>query len=161
MRRIVGAVQREWRLKIFASTVLTLVGAALGWLLFRRSVILVIIGLALGVTGLRLLFRTFREAHDGGHRLLRLLEEHPQQIVWVYSVVTERLPFGFRFNRSGIMYFKLADGDEITLSLPAGQIKGISQYLNDRLPHATFGYTRDREQWFMASPYLLLKAEER
>jgi hypothetical protein len=89
-----------------------------------------------------------------------LLEHHPRQIVWVYSIVTERLPFGFNVARAGLMYFKLADGDEITVSLPAERLPWISRYLNDRLPHATFGYSRDREQWYLASPYLLLREEK-
>jgi hypothetical protein len=54
---------------------------------------------------------------------------------------------------------KLRDGDDISVSLSTDDLKAISKYLNDLLPHATFGYTKDREQWFMASPLMLLREE--
>jgi len=89
-----------------------------------------------------------------------MLQKEPKRIVWVYSIVTKRMPFGFQINQSGTMYFKLLDGDELTLSFPASELKSISEMLNYHLPHATFGYTKEREQWYMAHPELLLRQED-
>ncbi|MBV6653640.1 MAG: hypothetical protein KI786_07790, partial [Mameliella sp.] len=62
--------------------------------------------------------------------------------------------------RNGTLYLKLRDGDDVSVSLSADDLKVVSRYLNRLLPHATFGYTKDREQWFMASPLMLLREEE-
>lgn len=94
------------------------------------------------------------------HELLQTLREHPERIVWVYSVVTQRMPFGFEFSNDGILFFKLMDGNTITIDLPARELKQISESLNRLLPHATFGFTKDREQWYMASPELLRRDNE-
>ncbi|MCR9100062.1 MAG: hypothetical protein NXI25_08935 [bacterium] len=54
---------------------------------------------------------------------------------------------------------KLRDGDDISVSLSTDDLKAVSKYLNGLLPHATFGHTKGREQWFMASPLMLLREE--
>jgi hypothetical protein len=128
-------------------------------LFFQGYIILTVFGLLCTVLGLRFLSKLLRVKHTEEHRLFRLLIKQPKQIVWVYSVVTERLPFGFQITRYGTLYFKLADGDEISVSMPAQELKRVSKFLNPILPHASFGYTRDREQWYIASPLMLLQDE--
>ncbi|MBR9921178.1 MAG: hypothetical protein GYB31_10100 [Bacteroidetes bacterium] len=79
-------------------------------------------------------------------QLFTILRESPEQIVWVYGLVNQMSPYGFRFMKQGILYFKLRDGSEISLSVPGERIKLISRFLNRVLPHALFGYTAER-QW--------------
>jgi len=152
---------RDSLLKVIASVALLAVGIVLLLVFFRENVILTVLGLAGVIVGIRLVFAGLRNLRIKNHRLMVLLRDHPAQIVWVYALVTERLPFGFRFARSGILYFKLADGDEITVTLGAGDLRLVSRFLNRLLPHASFGYTRDREQWYLASPELLRKEVEK
>jgi hypothetical protein len=154
------ALQKEWYAKIIATLCLSAAGLAGLWLGIQWSAILALFGLILTTLALRLFYTLMQQLPVSEHRLMKLLREHPRQIVWVYSVVTQRMPFGLEIFRSGLMYFKLADGKEITVELPADRLKGVAEHLNDLLPHASFGYTRDREQWYMAEPLMLLVEPE-
>ena len=85
------------------------------------------------------------------------LLKNKEDIVWVYSILTQRMPFGLQINRQAILYFKLIDSNEITLTVPEKDLSDISLFLNQHLPHASFGYTQERAQWYMANPALLLR----
>jgi hypothetical protein len=67
------------------------------------------------------------------------------------------MPFGLYLWERGTMFFMLQDGDEISVGLPARKLKMVSRFLNKLLPHASFGYTAERQQQFEADPKLLLK----
>ncbi len=95
------------------------------------------------------------------HRLIWLLKNQPYAIVWVYYVKTDQLPFGFHLSSATTLYFKLSDGDEITVGVSKKEFKIISRYLNRLLPHATFGYSRDRAQWYHVHPDMLRKKKEK
>ena len=153
------AIRREWRLKLVASLLLLALGLAFAYFYFGLNIIVTLFGLTCSVLGIRFVFSLVRENRAGSPRLLYLLERRPGHIVWVYAVVTKRLPFGLQFGSSCTMYFKLMDGDEVSVSLSAKSQREVSKTLNRLLPHATFGYTRDREQWYMADPAMLLRDE--
>lgn len=160
MQRLLRAIYRERRQQLLASAGLLLVGAALLAFFFGRNIILSGAGLIAVVLGIKFIFSFAGRRRTEDIRLVRLLRDRPRQIVWVYSVVTEQLPFGLRLSRNGLLYFKLIDGDDICVSLPAKDCKLVSRFLNRLLPHATFGYSRDREQWYLADPRMLLRREE-
>ncbi|MCB9276263.1 MAG: hypothetical protein H6564_19640 [Lewinellaceae bacterium] len=160
MLRLRRAIRRELRLKLFCSAALWGAGLTLCLAFFQSSIFLTVLGLACAVSGIRLTRRFFEFRRVDDSRLMRLLRYHPGQVVWAYSVVTQRLPFGLRVGSSCTLYLKLIDGDEVTVSLPEKDARLVSHLLNRLLPHATFGYTRDREQWFLANPELLLRGGE-
>jgi hypothetical protein len=89
-------------------------------------------------------------------KLIRILKYEPMEIVWVYAVQTSRLPFGIQLQEDCTMYFKLMNRDFIEIKLPKSKIKMVSAELNKVLPHATFGYSVDKAQWYAANPALLL-----
>ena len=151
------ALIREGRLQLVAAVALSLLGLLLALLLQDKLPLLRAGAWAAFLIGLILLYRILLFNKIEQHRLVQLLKNQPQEIVWIYSVVTQRMPFGFHFSQTGILYFKLRDGDEISLELPAQQLKLVSKTLNRLLPHATFGYSEDRAQWFRANPELLLR----
>lgn len=154
------ALRREQRQQLLASLLLSIGGLALtGWA-FTQSTLLVILGLGVLMISLRLVFVTGRELRRQEHRALWLLRHHPEQIVWVYSIVTERLPFGVQFLRNGTLYFKLANGDDFSVAMPANQLKMISRYLNRLLPHATFGYSPWRADQYRQHPESLRRPGE-
>lgn len=157
---LLKAVRKEWLLKIGATLLLASGGLVICILAFSKSAFFVLIGLGMLIIGLRFFFREWPNKNILQSRLFRLLLNHPQQIVWVYSVHTQRMPFGFQILESGILYFKLVDGDELSVGLPANQLKKVSESLNPLLPHATFGYTRDREQWYIANPEMLFRDDK-
>ena len=123
----------------------------------HNSWFLAIVALTSIVTSIRLFVNVFKHWKVNQAPLMFLLNNQPTSIVWVYSIVTVRLPFGVQYARKGTMYFKLEDGDDITIRLLEKDIPNIAKYLNKRLPHATFGYTDEREQWYMANPLLLIR----
>lgn len=146
------SIHGELRLQVIAAACLFGLGVFLCYVFFSNSVILSIIGLGIAVIGIRQVYLTLRALRLADHEILHLLREKPHQIVWVYSVVTERSPFGFTFMRQGTMYFKLASGDQLSVMMPSGKLKLVSRFLNRLLPHASFGYSIDREQLYEISP---------
>lgn len=159
IQKLQSAMRREQRLKLLASFGLLALGLVFCSLAFEANILLAIFGLVLTVLGIRFVYLLLFSGRTEAGRLMHLLEHQPKQIVWVYSVVTERLPFGLQFSRNSTLYFKLMDRDEITVSLPARDLKPVARALNKFLPHASFGYTEDREQWYLASPAMLLQDE--
>ena len=91
--------------------------------------------------------------------MIKLLLNSPTKIVWVYSILTQRMPFGLQTTRQAVLYIKKLDGDEISLEVEEKDLPKIMEYLNQRLPHASFGYTPERAQWYLAEPALLLQDE--
>ncbi len=132
------------------------------WLIFRLTfersqLILGLISLTAVVIGVRLLFNTLQQWNIKSHPLMHLLQTSSQKIVWVYSMVTVRLPFGIQMQRVGTVYFKLDDKDEYTVKIHEQDLKIVMDYLNQQLPQVSFGYSQEKEQWYMANPMLLLQ----
>lgn len=125
------------------------------------TILLICIGLTLVLLGFKVLYDQLKTWDLYKHELMRTIQQHPKDIVWIYSIITKLSPFGINLYSSGTLFFKLANGEEITLDASAKSLKLISSSLNNVLPHATFGYTQEREQWYMASPLLLLKNGEK
>ncbi|MGB3798171.1 MAG: hypothetical protein WA952_00070 [Lewinella sp.] len=73
------------------------------------------------------------------------LRESPDRFVWVYSMVTERMPFGLNLMRSGVLYIYDTEGEGHSFSIPAEQLLLVTKTLNRLLPAAEFGYTPERE----------------
>jgi hypothetical protein len=84
----------------------------------------------------------------------------PQRIVWVYTVVTQRMPFGFEIVQSGLIYFKLENGEDYSVSVAAKDLKLISRTLNRLLPHATFGYSQEKANIYDIDPKQLIRKKE-
>ena len=159
MQRIKKAEKREIVLVLLGSTIFLIIGIVLMLMFYNRSIILAIIGLVAIILGAKLIYNRFSMISTGEMPLMTTLMKEPQKVVWVYAVVTQRMPFGFQVNQTGTMFFKLIDGNEITLTLPASELKPISEMLNYHLSHATFGYTKEREQWYLAHPAMLMQNE--
>jgi hypothetical protein len=159
METIRKALKREIHLKLLASMALLLFGELLCIYAFQLNGAIVIVGIVLTVLGIKFTRDALLSRNVEKTPLIQLLEKQPKKIVWVYSVLTQRMPFGLEFSKNATIYFKLIDGDEITLGLPEKKSNKVLKMLNYKLPHATFGYSKDREQWFMASPELLFREE--
>lgn len=156
---LLQAIQKELRLKRIFSALLCLLGGVFVLLFLYKSWLLTILGAIGFITGGVLIY-IFLNQNSTKNPLIHLLDKEPERIVWVYSVVTQRMPFGIRFTDNSVFYFKLIDGTDVTLGVAQTVIPIISVYLNKLLPHATFGYTQDKEQWYMVAPELLLRYED-
>lgn len=135
-------------------------GTAFGYVFFEKRNLLATFGLAAALAGLKLLWDVLRRPTPEDEHLWQLLNHQPRQIVWVYTMTTQTMPFGFYLWERGTMYFKLLDGSEISLSLPARKLKMVSKFLNRLLPHASFGYSEDRLRQFETNPASLLRSEK-
>lgn len=160
MRNLRNAILRELRMQFAMSLVLLAFGSGLCVLTFKINVVFSIIGLALSMIAGKLVVDTTTNLRIDNHLLLNYLRYQPQHIVWVYSVITERAPFGIHLFRAGTLHFKLADGSDYTVGMQASKLKLVSKFLMRLLPHATFGYTVDREYTFRVSPERLRKDQE-
>ncbi len=157
LKQIKSYLRKELLQQLILGLFLLIVGVGLVWLSFSRDTVWTVLGLVSVGVGVRLIYlgRDYRRVEQTP--LGRILLQKPEQIVWVYSIVTQRMPFGVEIMNNGLMYFNLIDGRVLTLSLPRSLLRPLSEQLNVYLPQATFGYTQDREQWFVANPELLLR----
>ncbi len=153
-------IEKEQRLKSIVSSMLLSIGILLFYFSNNHPAIL-IISMILSLTGLKFLMETFKENETENARLLYVLEYSPKEIVWIYSIITENMPFGIRLFKKGMLLFKLNDGNEIGIPLPERDIRDISEKLQKILPHATFGYSKDKMQWYVVDPHLLYKDTEK
>ena len=151
------SIQKEQRQKFFASTLMLSVGILLMYYNFNASYFLSVIGLLFVVLGLRYTFIFLPGRKSKDLYLIHLIKHHPEQIVWVYGIITERLPFGFQFGDNAALHFRLIDKEEYVIELPKNKIEEITTALNPMLPNTTFGYSKDNEQLYIANPALLLK----
>ena len=117
-----------------------------------NALIIICIAIMIG-----LIINQIKHLRTGGLPLLTLLKQKPKAIVWVYSVKTQRLPFGVSISEEILLYFKTLNKKEFTVKVKEKELPMIMKFLNQQLPHATFGYTLDNDQWYEANPYLLIK----
>lgn len=88
-------------------------------------------------------FRVMTEQPLAGWR--RRLRDQPESIVWVYGLVTERMPFGFKTAASGTLYLVDDTGETHTFGLLPEELKLVTKTLSRILPRAEFGYTKEKE----------------
>lgn len=139
-----------------------LLGALLSsWLLYysfdRWSWAFAAIGLVLLLLSMRLLHLVRRQWRTQSMPLLQLLRYHTQSIVWVYAVATPRQPFGVQLTSGVTVFFRLIDRQSDSIQIPDADLTTLERALADWLPHATFGYSAEYEQWYTANPALLLQ----
>lgn len=149
-------IKREWTQKMIICIIMLLVGIFLLFSGFSSISLLTIPGLFISGISIRLLLTIWPDRNPDKHILLTLLRSTPSRIVWVYSIKTQRMPFGLKTGESGLMYFKLTNKNEIVLPVSVHHLKAVAVHLNQLLPHASFGYTPERDQWYTVDPHLLM-----
>lgn len=150
------SLERDWLLQLIAIMVVLVIGFSLTLLGVQTFPIVLLMGSTLVFVSFYLLYQHFRKPSP----LLQLqdfLYERPDKIVWIYSIVHEHHPFGFQVNQRGIIYFKFANGDEMTAYLPPEKIRMISKVLSRALPNTVFGYTKERAAQYRENPRYLNK----
>lgn len=157
MRVLYRAIRRERNIKLIIALSLMFIGVMLPYFYFQKNKFIWSIGLAALAIGIWLMFSIIRTPQAVDERLWFLLNKETKKIVWVFSISTQRMPFGFHLWDAGTMYFKLVDGDELTINVPTKKLKMVSKFLNRLLPHASFGFTEERQAQFEEDPKLLLK----
>lgn len=154
------ALIRETRWQLVAAVALLLLGLSLIGFFYKTSLLAGLIGLFISVTAFRYTYAFSAVKTPEDHPLIQLISQEPERIVWVYGQQTERLPFGLQFSQSAVLYFKLIDGEEISVSLPGRYVRLVSKTLNRLLPETTFGFSEEKAQRFAKKPRLLRKAPQ-
>ena len=140
------SMTREHRDKQLAALLLLVGGLTVALLNLRTSVGLPSAGMVVAGGGIYWLLRLLGEQPAAAWR--EELREHPERVVWVYGLVTERMPFGLNLMRSGTLYLVTDDGTFHDFTLGADQLLLVTKTLNRLLPRAEFGYTEERELRF-------------
>ncbi len=158
-------LKRERSLKLTASIIMLFGGAVFMWLMLnsaynRLAVLCALVSMTLLIFGFKFLYDTIDSWHPHNTTIWEIIKNRPRDIVWVYTELTETLPYGVKVTGKGTIFFKMIDRKEISLSVPAKYLKPLSESLNPVLPHATFGYTSERAQWYVASPDFLIRYGE-
>jgi hypothetical protein len=151
MKLIEQALYREWRWKLIVYVILFVLGFGLSAIFFPTYPVLAFLSIAM-TTACFLWALYLYQFRKKTFPLLHIIKQNPKQIVWVYSMVIQRMPFGFEFSQSGLIYVKLIDGNDITLSVPAEKLKLVLKYLGRLLPHIAVGYSKEREQAYRENP---------
>ena len=151
---------RERNLKLLAATILLAGALAFVVLMaFTNTVKLCLVcalaGCILFILGFKFLYETLTVWQVHRHPVWLQITKNPKQIVWVYSKDVQTSPYGLEVSGHAVMFFKLLDKSELSISVPRKQAHALSESLNPILPHATFGYTVERAQWYVADPALL------
>lgn len=152
MQLFCASLQKETRLQLIFTVLMLLCGLLLTVNFFPQSPILAAAGLSLLFFGGYILTIVLSRFSLENNPLLKIINTEPRRIVWVYGLNTERHPFGLNFMQSGVLYFKLNDGDDFSVSVPAKKLKLVSAFLNRVLPHAVFGYSKEKERKYTESP---------
>lgn len=160
MNLLKQAAARDQRIKLIVAGVLVSVGLFLLLFFFEENTLFPIAGLTALAFGIHSAYAYFTYRDLDRLPLFQTLKYRPQQIVWIYSVLTERMPFGFKVSRNALMYFKLIDGQDYDVRVSPKRAEVISAGLNHLLPHTTFGYTEARELRYQEKPAHLLREVE-
>lgn len=156
-RELAIEIRKDWWKKVAAATALMLAGIVVAvWLCWSKPPFL-LLALPLFLAGWTWMMWLWSQRDPRQHAILHLLLQKPDYIVWVYTLETQVMPYGFYSYRKGMIYFHTLSGEQYELPLRADQLVRISKQLNFVLPKATFGYSEEKQSQFEVAPQLLLR----
>lgn len=120
-------------------------GALLYLLFFNSNVIVAVIGAAAAVVGGMMWINFQRKFKNPNTNLINIIDHQPEKVLWVYTLKTNLMPFGFKIKDKGLIYFNLDNGDDICIKMPAKDLKLVSRFLNRLLPNAMFGFSEEKQ----------------
>lgn len=107
------------------------------------------------ISGLYLLVLAATLLHPTKHPIIKHLRHDKYQIVWVYSFININMPFGVEMFRLVTIWLHYRDGSQQYLRIAYAHLPECMAHLETKLPHATFGYSVEKEQLYRANPELL------
>jgi len=137
------SIESEHRAQQLVALTLVVGGLLISLLGLQYSVVLPFGGALVATLGIYWLYRLLGNQPAAAWR--QDLREQPERYVWVYGLMTERMPFGLNLMRSATLYLVEPDGTVHDFSLPPDKLLLVTKTLNRLLPHAEFGYTEERE----------------
>jgi uncharacterized SAM-binding protein YcdF (DUF218 family) len=159
MQMLCKAILKELRVETIGGLLVLIIGSVLfSYSISKQNILLHLLSWPIIYFGIKNSWGALKVQKVEESQLMKMLVQNPKQIVWVYSVVTNRMPFGFQFSKNGIMYFKMIDGKDFSVGMPEKDLKVVSRFLNRLLPHATFGYSEEKEKRYLENPELLVRS---
>lgn len=153
--------ERQQKLLVLAITLSSgLFFGLLGWSMARSNAFFILLSVAALLVGLRFLYDIVREWNPENSALMQCLHYSPNTIVWVYVIEMQLMPAGIRFWKRKTLMIRLVDGNDLQLRVGSKDLIVIKKALVILLPHATFGFSREREQWYRADPRLLYRKKD-
>lgn len=115
------------------------------------------LGVALFMLGLFFAISCLLKLKTSRNQLIKILQNNPKKVVWYYAYIVENMPFGVRVLQMSTIFIFFVDGKHTTLRVSKKETSRVMQALSELLPHATKGYSVEREQLFKANPRMLYK----
>lgn len=127
------------------SAIFLVMGLILYLAFFNSFIIAAVVGAAFAVLGGGMLYHFHKIKTNPATNLFGIINQNPTKIIWVYTLETNLMPFGFKVQDKGLIYFKMIDGEEISVKLRAKDLKLVSRFLNRLLPDAMFGFSEEKQ----------------
>jgi hypothetical protein len=87
------------------------------------------------------------------------LFKEPELVVWVYHEVMQTMPFGITVLQRITVCLARTDRTTLVLRVDPDEFDLLWKELHELLPHATFGYSKEKAFMYKTEPRLLLKSE--
>lgn len=161
MELIIKSIQREYSLKALLALSFPIIGTCL--ILWNRQEINIyfFVGWLICLFGMFYFPKTLLNLKQiNNNNLITQLLKFPNEVVWVYSIKTQLMPFGIQLSNRVTVFFKTIDGKENSLRVPEKDLPKIMEFLNQQLPLATFGYSQEKSQWYAIDPAMLIRDEK-
>ncbi len=115
-----------------------------------------IIGSLSTLSGTALLMLSLIHFDVRKNKLLLLLNKHPEDVVWIYYNKVQMIPFGVKIRDRCTLFFNLRNREKHLINISEDEVQRLVKYLNRKVPRATFGFSREKEQLYLANPDLLI-----
>lgn len=146
------ALEKELQQKKTAGWLFMALGVLMIFFFAAKIQLFAILGFLSVFGGVWLLSKTIRIRSLEQLPELQILLHEPQKVVWIYSVITQRMPFGFKMSAYGLVYLNMKDGATHCIEVPVEKLKLVTKYLSRLLPNVVVGYSEARAEQFDINP---------
>lgn len=113
---------------------------------------LLIIGILLLSPAIYLFLKAIQNWDIQQSEVIDCLQNQTKKIVWVYPFVTQVTPFGISLFDRCYIIMKTTDGQEYSFKIPVRKKKLLISWTKRLMPHAQFGFSKERETLYAQSP---------
>ena len=111
-----------------------------------------ILGLILMGPGVYLFLKAFQNWDIEDSEIIQTISNDTKNVIWVYPYVTQVMPFGISLFDRCYIIMKTLDGKELAFKVPVRKKKLLLNWLKRLIPHARFGFSKERETLYGQSP---------
>jgi len=157
LNEIEKAIKRELRIKGVVSGILMGIGTVIIASLPKDAGVRMV-GMLLAGVGLALMFHVFRNIDPRRSGIFLTLKNQPKTIVWIFTVRTQHMPFGFLLNEQVTFFFRTISKKEYSVKIPEVMVDHVLNNLKRNFPFTRFGYSKDLDEQYQKDPRSLLES---